>query len=133
MKRSFNFFWFSPRGTLVSGMQYSLILRKPHQFTRKKNNTSNGSKSTTCHNCGGIWPHKTTACPARGKDCRKCGKLNHFAKYCRSTKPLKESEAASQPQKQRHTVQNVQNRPASDTDDEEQGAPKAREAKRPFN
>ena len=25
MKRSFDFFWFSPRGTLVSGIQYSLI------------------------------------------------------------------------------------------------------------
>ena len=22
-------------------------------------------------------------CPAKGKDCRKCGKQNHFAKICR--------------------------------------------------
>ena len=31
----------------------------------------------------GEYPHKEN-CPARGKTCHKCGKTNHFAKFCRS-------------------------------------------------
>ncbi|XP_028406801.1 uncharacterized protein LOC114529243 [Dendronephthya gigantea] len=36
-----------------------------------------------CRNCGGIFPH-TGDCPAKGKECRSCGKSGHFAKVCRS-------------------------------------------------
>ncbi len=39
-----------------------------------------------CRNCGGIFPHSGD-CPAKGKDCRSCGKTGHFAKVCRSSKP----------------------------------------------
>jgi hypothetical protein len=39
-------------------------------------------RTTTCRNCGGIYPHEGQ-CPAKGKECRKCGKCNHFAKVCR--------------------------------------------------
>eukprot|EP00795_Rhopilema_esculentum_P016997 gene16999-8501_t len=37
-----------------------------------------------CHQCGGSYPHKNQTCPAAGKICHKCGKKNHFAKYCMS-------------------------------------------------
>ena len=37
-----------------------------------------------CRNCGGEWPHTNSPCPARNKECRKCKKLNHFARVCRS-------------------------------------------------
>jgi hypothetical protein len=38
-----------------------------------------------CYNCGGDFPHlKDRPCPAKGKQCRKCEKLNHFAAQCRS-------------------------------------------------
>ena len=37
-----------------------------------------------CGNCGGQHAHKP--CPAHGKACRNCGKLNHFASCCRSRK-----------------------------------------------
>ncbi|KAK0144485.1 hypothetical protein N1851_017146 [Merluccius polli] len=36
-----------------------------------------------CRNCGGKYPHDGE-CPAKGKDCKACGKLNQFAKQCRS-------------------------------------------------
>ena len=36
----------------------------------------------TCNNCGK--QHAKRQCPAYDQKCRKCGKLNHFAKYCRS-------------------------------------------------
>lgn len=35
-----------------------------------------------CRKCGQF--HKWNRCPAYGKTCKKCGKLNHFAKVCRS-------------------------------------------------
>ena len=35
------------------------------------------SSPAKCRNCGGSFPHKEP-CPAKGKQCRSCGKLNHF-------------------------------------------------------
>jgi hypothetical protein len=41
-------------------------------------------RPTGCRNCGGSFPHQGL-CPAKGKQCRKCGKLNHFqSAVCRS-------------------------------------------------
>ena len=37
----------------------------------------------SCGNCGGTYPH-FRACPARGKDCKSCGKIGHFARVCRT-------------------------------------------------
>ncbi|KAK7933590.1 hypothetical protein WMY93_004486 [Mugilogobius chulae] len=36
-----------------------------------------------CRNCGGNYPHDGD-CPAKNKECKACGKLNHFARQCRS-------------------------------------------------
>ena len=41
------------------------------------------SSRAKCRNCGGSFPHKGP-CPAKGKQCRSCGKLNHFQSVCRS-------------------------------------------------
>ncbi len=42
------------------------------------------SPPETCCNCGGAYPHlKPRICPAKGKTCSFCGKLNHFAEVCR--------------------------------------------------
>ncbi|XP_044166850.1 uncharacterized protein K02A2.6-like [Acropora millepora] len=43
-------------------------------------------EATKCRNCGGTYPHKDL-CPARNKKCTSCGKLNHFAKVCRTVPP----------------------------------------------
>ncbi|CAB3976941.1 Retrovirus-related Pol poly from transposon [Paramuricea clavata] len=40
----------------------------------------------TCGNCGGTYPH-IRVCPARGKDCKSCGKIGHFARVCRTKPP----------------------------------------------
>ena len=45
-------------------------------------------KKQSCGNCGGSFPHKGP-CPAKGKECHKCGKLNHYASVCRGGKPRK--------------------------------------------
>ena len=41
------------------------------------------SRFANCRNCGS--KHQPRQCPAYGKTCYKCGKLNHFAALCRST------------------------------------------------
>ena len=62
--------------------------REQHNESRsgsqKESRTSNDASK--CRNCGGAYPHKDS-CPARNKKCTSCGKLNHFAKVCRTVPP----------------------------------------------
>ncbi|CAC5366652.1 unnamed protein product [Mytilus coruscus] len=41
------------------------------------------NRNNKCRNCGGEFPHRGK-CPAEGKSCNFCKKLNHFEKMCRS-------------------------------------------------
>ena len=64
--------------------------RQPHTSPTNKQEDSRKYSGETPHpsakylynNCGSQHPRKQ--CPAYGKRCRQCGKLNHFAKHCRS-------------------------------------------------
>ena len=47
--------------------------------------------SKSCYRCGRDWPHTNETCPAIGKKCEKCSKLNHLAKVCRSEDTSKEN------------------------------------------
>ena len=40
-------------------------------------------KASTCRACGGSYPNQIEY-PAKGKQCRSCGKSNHFAKVCQT-------------------------------------------------
>jgi hypothetical protein len=55
---------------------------KRYSYTHGYGQSSNSS--TTCGLCGGQYPHKGV-CPAKGKECKKCNRMNHFAKMCRSS------------------------------------------------
>ena len=44
-------------------------------------------KDEKCRNCGGTYPRKDS-CPAKNRKCSSYGKLNHFARVCR-TNPTK--------------------------------------------
>ena len=57
---------------------------QPRAESHKESRKSNGSFK--CGNCGGAYPHNDS-CPARNKKCISCGKLNHFAKVCRTVPP----------------------------------------------
>ena len=61
--------------------------------TYKSRDSSDPPSKTVCNNCGSQHPKKQ--CPAFGKQCRKCNKLNHFAKCCRSTKRKIEAVGSS--------------------------------------
>ena len=54
---------------------------------RKSRNISHDKRKSSekCRNCGREYPHQggKTACPAYGKACRGCGKMNHFQAVCR--------------------------------------------------
>ena len=43
-------------------------------------------KQQNAEKSGSTYPHKDS-CPARNKKCTSCGKLNHFAKVCRTVPP----------------------------------------------
>ena len=73
-----------------------------------------GSRNTKCGLCGGSYPHQGT-CPAQGKKCMNCGKLNHFAKVCRS-KPINRSKSthSRKPSKGKHRARVVDTKCPSD-------------------
>lgn len=50
-------------------------------------------KEKNCFRCGGKYPHQND-CPAMGKKCSTCGKMNHFSKVCRTKNKLKIQEIA---------------------------------------
>eukprot|EP00795_Rhopilema_esculentum_P014355 gene14355-5400_t len=54
----------------------------------------------TCFNCGFSWPHRTSPCPAKTQSCRKCGRVGHFAKVCKSR--AKQPRAVNDPPMQDH-------------------------------
>ena len=57
---------------------------QPRAESHKESRKSNGSSK--CRNCGGAYPHNDS-CPVRNKKCISCGKLDHFAKVCRTVPP----------------------------------------------
>ena len=60
-----------------------------------------------CRNCGGEWPHTNNPRPAKNKECRKCKKLNHFARVCRSG--IAESPGQSTAKQRIKNVENARN------------------------
>ncbi|OXA53834.1 Transposon Tf2-6 polyprotein [Folsomia candida] len=57
--------------------------KKPNSKTKSvKSSPSDSSKN--CKFCGRTHEMKKEVCPAWGKDCKTCGKKNHFSKLCKS-------------------------------------------------
>ncbi|XP_025836313.1 uncharacterized protein LOC112906430 [Agrilus planipennis] len=51
------------------------------QLQTKQRGKSQGKFITNCNKCG-MSKHPVNKCPAFGKSCKFCGKLNHFASVC---------------------------------------------------
>ena len=64
--------------------------------TRMNRRSGTNTANISCGNCGSN-DHKsgTLNCPAKGKKCHACGKLNHFSKLCRSAKKVHYCETNS--------------------------------------
>ena len=70
-------------GKMVAGPANSSTRRdKPSSVSDPTPNPPTAGQ--TCYKCGGAFPHsRGRLCPAVGKSCNKCGRLNHFASQCR--------------------------------------------------
>ena len=55
-------------------------IRRQQQHSARRD-----SSKRKCYYCGFDYPHKNNNCPAQGKECSLCHKMNHFAKVCKST------------------------------------------------
>ena len=71
-----------------------------------KNNFKKKPTIKKCYRCGGTFHHQGFDCPAIGKRCSNCKKMNHFTKVCRSKSSLEQ-------------IREIENKVSSaDTDDE---------------
>lgn len=57
-------------------------------FQSKQSQRRNLPDSSTCSRCG--YQHQRRSCPAYGKTCKKCKKLNHFAQVCKNSHNVNE-------------------------------------------
>lgn len=90
---------------------YSQKANSQREFTRKKRDQTQGIE---CGRCG-YKGHRASdpKCPAKGKDCTKCGKPDHFARKCRTREMQKRDHEHSNdenpnPAKQKREEQAVQ-------------------------
>lgn len=88
-----------------------------NSYNRDQQHTSfprqDSSTQPQCRNCGGPWPHNNNICPAKGKSCLNCGKVNHFAKVCRSAPSRSKVRFSRKPAKQYPKVRKISGQPAS--------------------
>jgi len=82
--------------------------QEPVNFVKKKKykpSVQNMKRSTgarrqpkeeiECRYCGGLHVRDKNKCPAFGKTCRKCGKVNHFQSVCKQGQSLHQVEEES--------------------------------------
>jgi len=80
-------------GSVASEQSVDWMSKRDKKPSNKASGSSTASGSakkfgSTCGNCG-LNHNRNGHCPAYGKECLSCGKRNHFAKCCRSTKTKK--------------------------------------------
>ena len=61
----------------IENEQSNAVQRRSVTNTHYPKPQSETNRSTKCGVCGGSYPHKFD-CPAKGKRCLSCDKLNHF-------------------------------------------------------
>ncbi|KAJ1106071.1 hypothetical protein NDU88_003474 [Pleurodeles waltl] len=87
-------------------------------MVKRKEKSKGASGNRAYYMCGGVYPHQGK-CPAAGKQCTNCHRLNHFAKVCRST--LKTKPAGSKMTRTAQVIQQQEDLQDMDDDDEPDG------------
>ena len=64
----------------ASGLEVHAVKHKTRHTSTKH---ANSQSTSTCKYCGRKHEYNKTKCPAFGKECRKCGKPNHFEGMCK--------------------------------------------------
>ncbi|KAL3999170.1 nuclear receptor co-repressor 2 [Sarotherodon galilaeus] len=67
----------------IDAVRHKQTCKKDRQSKMKPNDKDQAS-TFNCKRCG--TKHASRQCPAYGKQCKNCGKMNHFARMCRSRK-----------------------------------------------
>ena len=63
------------------------MLGKNCDKSSKRNGCSQLASDKVCFCCGGDFPYNRE-CPATGKNCHKCDKVEHFSRFCRSKQKM---------------------------------------------
>ena len=94
-------------------VEFCQLYRQLQTFTGAESSTTPPTDTlyvdrpaTRCGKCGTL--HKTRECPAYGQTCRKCNKVNHFARCCRSSQSSTTKVRCGKPNKtERKATHNV--------------------------
>ena len=109
------------KAMLLDGRRDEISKFQSAEIEGKEQMSKLSTKPKSCQNCGGPTPHQN-ACPAQGKECHKCGKMNHFAKFCRGKPGKGRKSGQSRTQNFSRSGQHTQVKQLvpsqSDTDDE---------------
>lgn len=69
------------RNTNKSNNVQRAYQHRNHTQNSKNNSNNNGNENRNCKFCN--YQHQRGNCPAYGKNCRNCSKLNHFESVCK--------------------------------------------------
>lgn len=101
----------------IKGDSVHLVSKALNQPVSSKNTTMSTGHSVEhrqCGNCGKA--HQPRSCPAFGKTCNSCFKLNHFSICCRSSRSRQSSRKI---QDERHSASRISNTVAEVEGDDE--------------
>lgn len=69
------------RGSWSGARAHSALYPQGAGFGADGNRSTSSYENRRCNSCGGV--HQKNDCPAYGRKCMRCSKMNHFAKMCR--------------------------------------------------
>ena len=87
--------------------------RRDAQSRNRRYGNKQGKPPRKCGHCGGYAPHKNP-CPARGKSCKACGKIGHFAHVCcskpRTVAPVETGQSSDEEYEYVYTTDHQENK-----------------------
>ena len=95
---------------------------KPKDRFKSRSQSSGGIKD--CKYCGSN--HQWRQCPAYGKNCKTCGKKNHFAKKCHSGKDQGQSSGGAKHKSFKYREVNLEQESSDDNGQIDEITPKVR-------
>ena len=57
---------------------------------RRPQHLKDTTSHKTCFRCGNQWPHQDNSCAAIDQQCKKCLKMNNFARVCKSNRDTRQ-------------------------------------------